>query len=326
MVIEPRQDISIIVCAYTDNRWEEMIAALYSLQHQTVSPLEIILVIDHNPKLFQRAVQKFQGVIILENQSLRGLSGARNTGIASARGSLIAFMDEDAVAEPDWTEKILAMYADPAVLGVGGAIRPAWARKKPAWFPEEFNWVVGCTYKGLPETAAPVRNLIGCNMSFRRDVFDKAGGFRTGMGRIGTLPVGCEETELCIRATRHFSQSVLLYVPGAQVWHHVPAVRARWGYFIHRCYSEGISKAQVAHFVGVSRGLASERTYTYRTLPAGVLRGISDFFFHGDPTGMARVFAIVLGLACTTAGYLAGKGMEVFHAPTDPEAELIRER
>jgi GT2 family glycosyltransferase len=319
------QDISIIICAYTEKRWDGMMDALRSLREQTARPFEIILVIDHNPKLFQRAVQEIHDVLILENQSLRGLSGARNTGIAAAKGALIAFIDEDAIAEPDWIEKLLPMYADPAVLGVGGAIRPIWSGFKPAWFPEEFFWVVGCTYKGLPEKAAPVRNLIGCNMSFRREVFEQAGGFRTGMGRIGALPVGCEETELCIRTNHHFNQAIFIYQPDAQVDHRVPESRARWNYFMHRCYFEGISKAQVAHFVGANQGLASERSYALKTLPVGLLRGISDFLFRGRISGLSQAFAIGLGLTCTVIGYLAGKAIEIIHTPAEEEADLVSE-
>jgi cellulose synthase/poly-beta-1,6-N-acetylglucosamine synthase-like glycosyltransferase len=112
-------------------------------------------------------------------------------------------MDEDATAAPDWLERLTHGYDSDEVLGVGGTIDPLWLTGRPAWFPAEFDWVVGCTYRGLPETANRVRNLIGCNMSFRREVFQQVGGFRSGIGRIGLRPVGCEETELCIRLNQH---------------------------------------------------------------------------------------------------------------------------
>jgi glucosyl-dolichyl phosphate glucuronosyltransferase len=151
-----------------------------------------------------------------------------------------------------------------------------------------------------------VRNLIGANMSFRRQVFEHVGGFRNGLGRLGARPMGCEETEFCIRACRHGSQQTLLYQPRARVHHRVPAHRARWTYFCSRCYAEGLSKALVSEFVGAKDGLASERMYTLRILPSGVVRGLADTL-KGDFGGLGRAAAIIAGLSMTTAGYALGK-------------------
>ncbi len=297
--------ISVIICAYTELRWQQMLDAVKSLQTQTLAPSEIILAIDHNPALAARTRECIDHVVVIENKENRGLSGARNTAIRHATGDIIAFMDEDAFAGPDWLEHLSNGYADRRVVGVGGAIIPLWEAHRPRWFPEEFDWVVGCTYRGMPQTQAPVRNLIGCNMSFRREVFDVVGGFRNGIGRVGTRPVGCEETELCIRIQQHWPRRILLHNPAAVVNHHVPRSRAAWSYFLSRCYSEGLSKALVAHFVGTGDGLATERNYTLRTLPHGVVRSLGDAF-HGKWFALGHAIAIPLGLALTILGYLLG--------------------
>jgi glycosyltransferase involved in cell wall biosynthesis len=244
--------------------------------------------------------------VAVENQEAPGLSGARNSGLAVAQGSIIAFLDDDAVAAPDWLARLRQGYDDPQAIGVGGAIEPRWPDRRPGWLPEEFDWVVGCTYRGMPERRAPVRNLIGANMSFRREVFAHVGGFRGGLGRLGTRPLGCEETELCIRARQHWPRAVMVYEPRARVHHRVAPHRARWGYFRSRCHAEGLSKAMVSRCVGAGDGLATERTYTMQTLPGGVLRGVADAL-RGDPSGCARAAAIVMGLAMTAAGYLEGR-------------------
>lgn len=299
---------SVVICAYTEDRWDALIAAVDSVRAQTIPPTEIIVVIDHNRPLLTRARSALPGVTLIENQEARGLSGARNSGIAAARGDVIAFLDEDAIAEPDWLAWLLGGYQNPRVLGVGGAIEPLWSEARPEWFPEEFDWVVGCTYRGMSTVTAPVRNLIGCNMSFRREIFEVVGGFQNGIGRIGTLPVGCEETELCIRVRQRWPDSVLLYEPRARVYHRVPESRANWRYFRSRCYAEGLSKAQVSRLVGARDGLASERAYTFRTLPRGVGRGLLDSLREGDLRGVRRAAAIIAGLSLTAAGYLAGVG------------------
>ena len=298
--------ISIVMCAYTEDRWEELVSAVESVRCQTLSPREIILVIDHNLPLLARAREQLPDIKVIENWQPRGLSGARNSGIAAAHGDVIAFMDEDATAAPDWLYWLSRYYDDEGVAGVGGAIEPAWSASRPRWFPGEFDWVVGCTYRGMPEMPTPVRNLIGCNMSLRREVFQRIGGFRSGIGRVGALPVGCEETELCIRLKQQSRQSRLFYEPRSRVFHHVPASRSSWHYFVSRCYAEGLSKAIVARFVGADDGLSSERAYTLRTLPRGFLRGITDVIRRRDFSGPARSAAILIGLAVTMCGYVYG--------------------
>lgn len=290
--------ISVVVCAYADERWNDLVAAVESLRRQTVAPLEIVVVVDHNPALLERARASLPGVTAIENREPRGLGGARNSGVAATRGEVIAFLDDDAAAAQDWVERLGDGYADPAVVGVGGAIDPIWEGGRPAWFPEEFLWVVGCTYRGMPERPAAVRNLIGCNMSFRREVFARLGAFRLGYG--------CDETEFCIRVRQRWPEAALLYQPAARVSHHVAAARPTWRYFRTRCYFEGGSKAVVTWLAGAQDALDSERAYTLRVLPGGVVRGLADAL-RGDWAGLGRAGAIAAGLAITAGGYLAGR-------------------
>lgn len=297
--------VSVVICAYAGERWPALVAAVQSVRRQTRPPLEVIVVIDHNSALLARARRELHQVTVVENRDARGLSAARNAGVAASSGSVVAFLDDDAVAEPTWLERLVAPYGDPAIVGVGGAIEPLWLAGRPAGFPPEFEWVVGCTYKGAPNTPALVRNLIGANMSFRREVLDQVGGFRAGIGRIGRLPTGCEETELCIRTRQRLPHTVFRHEPRARVTHMVPPARASWRYFRARCFAEGVSKAQVSSSSGAHDGLASERSYALRTLPAGAARGLADAL-HGDASGLVRSAAILAGLAVTTAGYLVG--------------------
>ena len=251
--------ISVIVCAYTDVRWNDLIEAVGSLRRQQMAPAEVIVVVDHNPGLLARARAQFPNVTVIENTGPQGLSGARNSGLAAARGEIVAFMDEDATADPSWLQELAAAYADPNVMGAGGAIVPEWQHGRPAWFPEEFDWVVGCTYRGMPQAQAPVRNLIGCNMSLRREVFAEVGGFRPGIGRVGTLPVGCEETELCIRVRQRWPQGELVYVPAAVVRHRVPQGRATWEYFRSRCYDDEVHLGSVVASLHALVSLSAEQ-------------------------------------------------------------------
>ncbi len=291
--------ISVIICAYTEERWDDLCQSINAVQQQTIRPQQILLVIDHNPNLYTRATSHIRGVTVMENQGAQGLGGARNRGVEAATSDIVAFLDDDAVPDPVWLEYLTAPFADEQVLGVGGQAEPQYSAGRREWFPEEFNWVVGCTYRGMPETAARVRNLHGCNMSLRREVFESLGGFRLGYG--------CDETELCIRLGQQWPTAILMHEPRAKVLHHVPAARTTWRYFRTRCYFEGNSKAVIAWLVGSQYGLATERAYTRRVLPAGVARGFVDALTQREVAPLMRAGAIVAGLAFTAAGFLMGK-------------------
>ncbi|EFL42184.1 succinoglycan biosynthesis protein, partial [Streptomyces griseoflavus Tu4000] len=222
--------VSVVICAYAEDRWEDVLAAVASVRAQSRPALETLLVVDHNRALLDRLGEEYKesgDVRVLANAGPRGLSAGRNTGIAASRGEVVAFLDDDAVAERDWLRHFAEAYDDPRVMAVGGRTEPVWASgRRPDWFPEEFDWVVGCTYRGLPGGRVRVRNVLGGNASFRRTAFDAAGGFATGIGRDGSRrPLGGEETELCIRLSRARPDAVLLIDDRAVIHHRVPEVR-----------------------------------------------------------------------------------------------------
>jgi glycosyltransferase involved in cell wall biosynthesis len=297
------RSISVVICAYADRRWNDLVAAVRSIEEQTLPADEIIVAVDHNDGLLQRVRQEMPRVVAVANLEHQGLSGTRNSGVDATRSAIVAFLDDDAIADENWLAFLSEGFQDPLVAGVGGSIEPLWESARPGWFPREFDWVVGCTYRGLPETPGRVRNLIGANMAYRRELFESVGRFRSGIGRIGVRPLGCEETEYCIRVQQRFPGMYFLYDPRALVHHRVPETRANWGYFLRRCYAEGISKTMVSNLVGGNDGLSSERQYTFHTLPAGVLAGLKSAATGQGAAGVGRSAAIVTGLTATVSGF-----------------------
>jgi GT2 family glycosyltransferase len=293
--------VSVVVCAFSDRRWPLLSANVEGLRRQTRPPDETVLVVDHNPSLLERAGSTWPDLVVVPNEGVTGLAAARNSGIHATRGEIVAFIDDDAVADNDWLERLLAGYSNPAVAAVGGLVEPVWESGRPPWLGAEYDWVVGCSHSQMPRQAQPVRNLIGANMSFRRSALLASGAFRESVGRVGDRPFGCEETELCIRLRQQLPESIVLYDPCARVRHHVPDARARWGYFVRRCYAEGRSKAAVTRMVG-SSAVATEAAYLTRTLP----RAVADGLRRRDRDGLLRAGAVVAGASVTVAGYLRG--------------------
>jgi GT2 family glycosyltransferase len=300
--VVPSVSVTVVICAYTLERWGEIQAAVHSTRQQSAPVHEVVLVADHNDELLDRARTAFPDVVSVPNTGPQGLSGARNTGVRTATGVVVAFLDDDAAAADDWVERLIDAYRDHQVIGVGGGVVPAWGAPRPAWFPDEFLWVVGCSYEGLPVARAEVRNPIGANMSFRRAVFEVAGGFDPAMGRSGKDAAGCEETEFSIRARRSAPGARILLEPAALCHHRVSSDRVTRRYFRRRCRAEGRSKALVSRLAGADQALDSERRYVLKTLPRGVARGLWALV-RGDLSGGARAWAIVEGTVLTTVSY-----------------------
>lgn len=295
-----------MICAYSEARWHELEEAVRSVEWQTRPARDLVIVIDHNDRLLQHAQSRFWQARVVASEGTRGLSAARNTGLSHVAGTIVAFLDDDACAAPDWLQALADAFADQRTIGAGGWIEPRWGGSEPRWLAPEVYWIIGCSYRGLPHAGTSLRNPIGANMAFRRTVLTELGGFREGIGRVRDRPLGDEETAVGIEANARWPQARIVHVPAARVQHAVPAQRATWRYLISRCWYEGRCKALLARTLGASDALSSERTYVMRVLPAGVLRGLRDYLSRRDASGLGRAASIIAALSVTAAGYLFG--------------------
>ena len=186
-------------------------------------------------------------------------------------------------------------------MGTGGPVEPDWRVPRPAWFPDEFAWVVGASYTGLPTVDAPVRNVWSVNMAVRRDVFVAVGGFRRDFGKVGRTSRP-EDTDLCIRMSSSTPDGRWVYSPGAVVRHEVPAERSTIQYFLRRSFWEGQGKAEMARMLGHDRGLSSEKAWLLRTVPAGISRHLVAAVRSRDGREAAQVGALIAGTTAAGAG------------------------
>jgi GT2 family glycosyltransferase len=293
--------VSVVICAHTEQRWDQLCAAVKSALSQYPAPAEVLLVVDHNPLLAARARHELAGVTVLESDDVPGLSGARNTGLRAAAMPITAFLGDGAEARPGWLESLVKPFGCVDVVATGGAVHPWWPELPPRWLPAEFYWVIGCSYRGLPAYVGPVRNPIGANMSMRTELALQAGGFRAGQRLAGGA-----ETELAIRLTARGPSAAVFYVPSAAVDHHIGPDHLTPGYFLRRCWYEGIAKAGVVRRTGGAAGLERERRHVAVVIPQALL-GNARQLATGDPAAFVRGTVMLAGLASATSGFLAGR-------------------
>jgi len=192
-----------------------------------------------------KEINAFQSLKLVFLDSRQGASFARNIGAKEESGEIVAFVDDDVVLSPDWAENLVKPYRLNSVVGVTGQVLPLWEEKGWEWFPEEFDWVFGCSrWLGL-HRITEVRSVIGANASFRKEAFNLAGGYLTKLGachlqheKSHELHVFGEETELSIR-TRTITGGIILYTPRAKVYHKVQRGKLSWRFISQRAYQVG---------------------------------------------------------------------------------------
>ena len=298
--------VSVIICTYSMERLQDTIDAINSILTQTYPHIETIISVDHNEELLAKLKELFpENVPFAFNNLVQGLSDTRNAGIKKATGDIIAFIDDDAIADKKWVEIMVSNYTNPDILAVGGKLVPLWEKDRPWWFPEELDWIVGCTYKGHPQEKRNVRNLIGCNMSFRREIFDKTGYFTNRLGRLGKNALGGEETELCLKIKAAMPKAKIIYEPQAVVYHKVPAFRGNFDYMLRRAYGEGLSKANIAKSLGKDDNLTTESGYLRFLLGKTFPGFIWNVLRLKNPAANCGRFVTVAGVTLATGlGYL----------------------
>lgn len=295
--------VSVIICAYTEDRWSLLEDSIASVEAQTAPPAEIILCIDHNEELLRRCERRFVWgreanaipLTVVANKYDGHLGSARNTAAEIASGEVLAFLDDDAAATVNWLEQLIAPFSDPGVAAVGGAPLPRFAKQRPRWFPFEFDWVFGCAYNGLPSTRAKLAHLIGANMSVRRSALREVGGFHSD---------NHDDMDMCHRLA--FAGFDVIYEPLAVVSHFVPAARTTWHYFWRRCYFVNQGKVEAFANMEDAAHLGAEFDFVKRMMTRHLPAEVGQAF-RGDVYGLARAGAMAAGVALAGLGHLSGE-------------------
>jgi Predicted glycosyltransferases len=146
--------VSIIIPSFKIDSYSDLVDAIDSLLKQSYVDIEVVVVIHTNKSLYDEVVKAYRRqtkVKVVFNEQSLGAYAARNVGIKAAQGEILAFLDDDAVADEKWIENLVNTYRELDAMAVGGKILPTWLPCKPAYFPEELYWLVGVTHKGFAE-------------------------------------------------------------------------------------------------------------------------------------------------------------------------------
>jgi len=240
--------VSAVVC--THNRATVLRSALASLAAQTLpqGSYEIVVVdnasTDATRDLVTRELAGMAGLRYVFEPQL-GVSRARNAGWRAARAPLVAYLDDDAIAAPDWLACAVAGFAelepDPGCLG--GPVLPIWEAPRPAWLPDAL--LPYLTVLELDQGRGPMprgKFLYGTNSVFSRERLAEIGGYPAGLGPIGSWHRSGEDSFVQKRLRERGLQ--LWYDPALRVQHRVPAERLSRRWVSQRLYLEGLSRAR----------------------------------------------------------------------------------
>lgn len=308
-----KTDISIVICTRDRSAiFAETCDSLFALDAPGVQ-WEVVVVdnasSDDTRQVALSLQERLPQQVTIADESTVGLSAARNTGIRTARGESIAFLDDDAIPEPHWLVALVEALVIAGAFAVGGPVEPRFCTPLPEWFSDRFLpyltvWDLGDEPIDLVYNEYPR----GANMAFRREAFERFGLFSTDLGRKARSLLSCEETEFCLRIER--ADEPITYCPGAKVAHRVDGERITPGWLIQRFRSQGASEAIVEW---KHAGIAGLRLGSKRS----VRRALSSLRAAPTDDGLVRRCEIA-----SARGYLAGAltsplTIPRYHPPAD---------
>ena len=292
--------VSVVICTYSFDMLDAFREAVDSILNQTYEDVEIVIIVDGNQSLYDRIVDTYQSLTVHLNEENVGLSESRNRGVELATGDVIAFLDDDAVADERWVEALVSVYKKRDVVAVGGKMVGQWVAGKPVFLPEEFYWLVGVTHRGFAEPGQEVRNTFGSNISFRREVFEEIGTFDPELGRRGSLNMQSEETIFCVRMRKQFGHGVV-YNPDAIVAHKIFDYRTEPRWMLERAFWQGYSKQVMKELI--HEGGNNETAFLMQLLGEFIPRRCVDLVWSPTVPKVLQLLSIVVFTIAVGLGY-----------------------
>ena len=270
--------ISVVLCTY--NRCHSLQQALASVAASVV-PQSVeweILVVDNNSSDHTRETveafcSRYPGHFRYLFEAQQGKSYALNAGIREARGDVLVFMDDDIRVDPHWLRNLTANLHNSEWAGAGGRILTEWTCSPPRWLSPDSRHAAGPLVAFNPKSEAGELNEppIGTNMAFRREMFEKYGGFRADLGPCPGSEIRGEDTEFGVRLL--LAGERLRYEPSALVYHPVQQDRLKKEYFLAWWFDKARSEIRACGIKpGTKYYVAGIPFYLFRRLAVWTLR------------------------------------------------------
>ena len=279
--------ISVVICTY--NRANFIQDAMDSLYHQTINKkqYEIIIVnnnsTDNTTEVCETWINSHKDAYFaFLNEHKQGASFARNTGANLTKGNLLCFMDDDAIAEPDYLERIIAFFeAHPDAGGLGGRIIPNYVPEEPKWMSYYVSSLVGnFDYSPIVTVFSPNKYPLESNMIIRKKDFDAVGGFNEALpGVVGTLRIGGEGKDFFFKLKA--IGRVIYYDPAIKVQHVVEVSKLTKEYMYR--VASGIGRGEKVRTLKISKSAYIKKIIEYLIkLLASIMLGFK-YLFQGNP-------------------------------------------
>jgi glycosyltransferase involved in cell wall biosynthesis len=307
----------------TLNRATLLDRAVRSLLTQACAPGAIeVVVVDNGSTDATRQVVASLSANVKSGHALHyvceprlGLSFARNTGIERAAGRVVAFLDDDSEADPDWAERLLSIFRnDPTVGAAGGRTVVRWPGERPDWITGALEPYYGkCDYGDARKPLAFPEYPFGSNMAIRRSLLVDLGGFRTDLGARGNNLMAGEETDLFERL--HARAVSVIYEPTALVHHWAAPERLTRRWSLRRAFKHGLSTAVMA-FVKGDRGRRASTRSLFRALRLSAIGALSTIFALATAANSATIMSRSANTAYW-AGFARGALANAIHGENE---------
>lgn len=318
------EPLSVSVIIVTLNRPDCVRRCLACLFLQEPQPDQIIVVDASPDDLTRKVVDDFPGVLYVRNENGYGrMTASRNIGLKVATGDIIAFLDDDAFAHSGWLKNLIATYTDSSIGAVGGRALNNQPGEATQGIREigrlKSNGVLTGYFAADPGKVIEVDHVMGCNMSFRREVVARLGGFREDYPGISGVR---EDSDMCMRVRA--LDCKILFNPAACV-DHIGAPQAKGKRFDARYvyYSQRNHLVLLIRNFGLGSGLVWRYiSYSFIKDGAEVLKRLQE---KRIPAAFARlgvaIGGTVMGLLSANM-LLATKGRDPIRR--DPEGQDIK--
>jgi glycosyltransferase involved in cell wall biosynthesis len=241
--------LSVAICTY--NRASLLNHVLDSVARQSLAKdqFEIVIVdngsTDRTREVVAAAQMKDSRIrYVVEPKA--GIAHARNRALQEARGENLAFIDDDAWADPKWLENLIAPLRSisPTPECIAGPVSLVWDGRRPDWFPDRFESLL-CRYDmgDAPHFLSAGGYLLTTNSLFHRETLLRLGGMRTDLGHRRRALIGGEDNDVFNRLVA--SGHRVYYQPEARVFHPVPKARQTRRYLLRRLFWDGASQPLV---------------------------------------------------------------------------------